>query len=711
MSNSFDNICPSRRTDLIIVQRESDAPTWVVKDPIQLNYFVLDEMQYWLFQRLNGINSVASIVEKFNSCFPLKATAEEIYGFCMQMSNDSLLNEVASGEQISQRLARKNKSKYLKIPMSLLSIKLPPVNARGLFDIAENLFSWLFSPIAVLMTVVLFAGALLTVAHNFHTFVAEIPFLESFTAQDIVSFLLALTFVKVLHELGHAVCCRRMGAECNEMGLMFLVFSPCLYCTVTDSWILPQKWKRIAVAAAGVYVELIIAACTLLLWNYCEQPLMRGFFLNIVLICSVSSLLVNGNPLMRYDGYFILSDLTGIPNLATESKATSWNLFSNLLFQSRAKENRFYTVRQQMFMFGYYILSVAYRWVIMCAIFWLAYTKLKSAGLATFALVISSGYAAMMIGMFVVGFGTYLMRKRRSESIRWLGFLLFLAILAGACYFISKVEIERNISAQAIVEFEDYEYCSSPTDGRLVYAVELGSVVEQGDVIVRLENDELEKRIRDLTHEKTLTEIRIQNVEAAEGVDQESQFELPELRARLLDLKTQIANTKQSFERLSVCAPMSGTVVELSENQTKEVEGDLPKHAGSILQPENLGCYIETGEVVCSVCQPDKYVVYLMIDERKLDLIRKGNPIKLFFPSLKQLQFSGKIVGFSRDTLKTDAAETLVSSNSMRAIVELDQPLRFAFHHTIGKARISIEKETVSRIVKRFFVESFRFEL
>ena len=704
---------PSRRTDLVIVQRESDAPTWVVKDPIQLNYFVLDEMQYWLFQRLNGIDSVASIAEKFNSCFaPLKATAEEVYGFCMQMSNDSLLNEVVSGEKVSQLLAKKNKGRYLKIPMSLLSIKLPPINARGLFDVAENLFSWLFSPIAVLVTVLLFAGALLTVTHNFHTFVAEIPFLESFTAQDIVSFLLALTFVKVLHELGHAVCCRRMGAECNEMGLMFLVFSPCLYCTVTDSWILPQKWKRIAVAAAGVYVELIIAACTLLLWNYCEQPLMRGFFLNIVLICSVSSLLVNGNPLMRYDGYFILSDLSGIPNLAAESRITSWNLFSKLLFHSRSKENRFYTVRQQMFMFGYYILSVAYRWFIMFAIFWLGYTKLKSAGLSTFALVISSAYGTMMIGTFVVGFSSYLIKKRRGGLIRWLGVFVFLALLFGISFFISKVEIDRSISAKAIVEFEEYEHCTSPVNGRSVYAIEAGTVVEKGDVIIRLENGLLETRIRNLRHEKTLTEIRIQNLEAAEGLDEESQFELPELRARLIDLKTQIANTEKSFERLNICAPFSGTVVTLDENQREPPEGELPKHTGSILQPENLGCYVETGEVVCSVCQPDKYVVYLMVDERKLDLVQEGNTISLFFPSLKPLQFSGKIVGFSKDTLKTDTEDSVSpASNSIRAIVELDTPIKFAFHHTVGKARISIEKETVSKIVKRFFVESFRFEL
>ena len=534
----FDRLKPSRRTDLVIVRRESDAPTWVIKDPVQLNYFTFDEIQYWLFERFNGANSIASIVEKFNAYFaPFHATAEDIYAFCLQMNNDSLLNEVATGRQIAKRVAAKNKGKLLKIPMSLLSIKLPSVNARGFFDIAEILFSWVFSPLALLATLFLFAFALLTVAHNFHALATELPFLESITAQDVVSFLLALSVVKVCHELGHAVCCRRMGTECNEMGLMFLVFSPCLYCTVTDSWVIPERCKRIAVTAAGVYVELIIAAAMLLCWNYCEQPLLRGFCLNIVLICSISSLLVNGNPLMRYDGYFILSDLSGIPNLATEARSVSWDLFSNLLFRGREKENRFYTGRQQFFMASYYVLSVAYRWFIMLAIFWLAYGKLKSVGLAAFAIGVSVSYGSMMIAMFAIGFTAFLLKKSRKDPVRWLGVLLFLALLVGISYFVSQVEIDNKINAQAVIEFEDYEYCCSPAQGTLVYAEEPGAVVVKGDLVARLENETVEKRIRELELELKLTEIRIKNLEVVEGSGTKSQFELPELRAKLIDLE------------------------------------------------------------------------------------------------------------------------------------------------------------------------------
>lgn len=715
IERNLESLSPSRRTDLVIVRRESIAPTWVVKDPVQLTYHNLDELQYWVFEKLNGVNSIAMIVEKFNACFaPLHATAEEIYAFCIKLSNDNLLNEVATGEKIATRAAASNRGRLLKIPMSLLSIKLPSVNARGLFDISEMLFSWIFSPVAVLATMILLAFALLTVADNFNTFIAELPFLDSFTGQDVVSFLLALSIVKICHELGHAVCCRRMGAECNEMGLMFLVFSPCLYCTVTDSWILPERWKRIAVAAAGVYVELIIAAAMLLCWNYCEQPLIRSFFLNIVLICSISTLLVNGNPLMRYDGYFVLSDLSAIPNLATEARMTAWNLIANFLFHGTEKENRFYTVRQQLFMVSYYVLSVAYRVFIMAAIFWLAYGRLKSVGLSNFAIGVLSVYGILMVAMFVVGFASFLIKKGKKEPLRWLGVFLFLVALVCIGYFVGKVEVEQSINARAVVEFEDYEFCSSSSQGTLSFAVKPGTVVKKGDLIIGLENDVFEKRIRELKHELKLIKVQIKNLETLEGSDSKSQFELPELKAQLTDLETQIAGNKANAERLNVRSLRSGTVVELHEAAPKEngLES-LPGRVGSILKPENRGCLVETGEVICLVCDPEKYIVYLMVDEQKLDLVQEGDEVELFFPSLKPQQFTGKFVGFSRDSLNSRFGENAepLESNSVRAIVELKDPIKYAFHRSLGKANIAIQKDTIGGIVQRFLVESFRFKL
>ena len=96
---------------------------------------------------------------------------------------------------------------------------------------------------------------------------------------------------------------------------MLLVFTPCLYCNVSDSWMLASKWQRIAIAAAGMYVELILATSRTFLWWFSEPGLFNSLCLNTMLVCSVGTLLFNGNPLLRYDGYYILSDLVEVPNL------------------------------------------------------------------------------------------------------------------------------------------------------------------------------------------------------------------------------------------------------------------------------------------------------------------------------------------------------------------------------------------------------------
>ena len=141
-----------------------------------------------------------------------------------------------------------------------------------------------------------------------------------FDPRNLFWLLLAIGAVKVLHELGHALACKHFGGEVHELGFMLLVFAPCLYCDVSDAWRLPSKWQRIAVSAAGMVVELVLAALATIVWWYAQPGVVQLVALNIMIVCTVSTLLVNGNPLLRYDGYYILSDLVETPNLWQRSR-------------------------------------------------------------------------------------------------------------------------------------------------------------------------------------------------------------------------------------------------------------------------------------------------------------------------------------------------------------------------------------------------------
>ena len=173
---------------------------------------------------------------------------------------------------------------------------------------------------------ILSAGLWILVQYD--EFLAKIPsYQQFFTLQN--AFLLWVTFVvtKVLHEFGHGFACKHYKGECHSMGVLLLLFTPCFYCDVTDSWMLKNKWQRMTIAAAGMYVELFLASIATFLWWNSSPGLFHHLCFSVMLISSVSTVIFNINPLLRYDGYYIMSDWLEIPNLRTKSS----RLFSESL--------------------------------------------------------------------------------------------------------------------------------------------------------------------------------------------------------------------------------------------------------------------------------------------------------------------------------------------------------------------------------------------
>src|SRR5262249_25831426 len=153
-------------------------------------------------------------------------------------------------------------------------------------------------------------------------------------------FIIALTFpvVKAMHELGHAFSLRAFGGEVHQIGLMFIAFFPVPYVDASAAAMLPSKAQRILVGAAGMMVELVLAALALYIWLISEPGIVRAVAYDVIVIAGVSTLIVNGNPLLRFDGYFILSDLIEIPNLAQRSSRFWGRLIMRWLFGLRSPD-------------------------------------------------------------------------------------------------------------------------------------------------------------------------------------------------------------------------------------------------------------------------------------------------------------------------------------------------------------------------------------
>ena len=205
-------------------------------------------------------------------------------------------------------------------------------------------------------------SAALLIGVQFDDFQSKLPsFNAFFAAKNWLLLAAVLGCTKVLHEFGHGLSCKHFGGECHEMGVMLLVLTPCLYCNVSDSWMLPNKWRRAAIGAAGMYVEVVLASLCTWIWWFTEPGLLHYTCLNIMFVSSVSTILFNANPLLRYDGYYICSDLMEVPNLRQKSNQILTRKLSEYCLGMEQPEDPFLPQRNQWLFALYTVAAFLYR--------------------------------------------------------------------------------------------------------------------------------------------------------------------------------------------------------------------------------------------------------------------------------------------------------------------------------------------------------------
>jgi putative peptide zinc metalloprotease protein len=307
------------RPDLSMrLHRYQGRPYWVVKEPIGLKYFRFQEEEFAILKMLDGNSSYESIKERFESEFaPQRITLQDLQHFIGMLHRSGLVAADAPGQgrQLKRRRDEYRRRELLGRLSNVLALRFKGIDPERLLNWMYPYIGWYFSKTAFfgVMAMALVAVALVTVQYD--EFRAKLPAFHQFFGPNNWFWLgITLAVTKVLHEFGHGLSCKHFGGECHEMGVMFLVLTPCLYCNVSDSWLLPNKWHRAAIGAAGMYVEITLASLATFLWWLTEPGLFNHICLSVMFVCSVSTILFNGNPLLRFDGYYILSDIAEIPN-------------------------------------------------------------------------------------------------------------------------------------------------------------------------------------------------------------------------------------------------------------------------------------------------------------------------------------------------------------------------------------------------------------
>ncbi len=471
-------------------------PTWVVRDPLTTRCYHLGAEEYFLLTHLNEARSLSDLQQQFESRFyPRQLSLKELQAlladwlFKELLQSDPLL--AAQWKQAAGYPAARKPAFWKNLLGNPLMIRFRGWNPQTFLDRLAPWVGWIF-------TKPVLYGVLLLSLWAFSVAVVKWPEIQADLLQlprlhgpaTWLALLLGISFTKMLHELGHAVTCRHFGGRCTEMGLMLLVGMPCLYCNVTDAWTFRQRRERMLVSAAGILVDLTVASVCLLLWSASQPGLIAAVCLMLALLGSVNSLLLNGNPLMRYDGYYLCSDWTGQPNLRSRSFQQARQFFWQIFLGNKPTSS---PEPMAAGLVGYGMLAGGYLWLVLGLILLSIYRGLQPWGaenLAVMAGLILIPTQLIQAGKRWYQEGVREYRERGRPVARlWTGNLILL-MLAGLIVFIP---FPRRIPAMGILLAGNSLPVVSQESGILRTSLLPGELLENQQLLFELENADLQR--------------------------------------------------------------------------------------------------------------------------------------------------------------------------------------------------------------------------
>ena len=548
---------------------------------------------------LDGESSLEDIAEQFEAEFPPQTIrVEELQNFVGMLHRSGLVLTDAPGQgvQLKQRRDERRRKEIIGSMSNVLAFHFRGFDPERILNAMYPCVSWFFSVPALCCCITLAAAALTLVMVQFDVFQSRLPSFQSFfAAQNWLLIAGVLGVTKVIHEFGHGLSCKHFGGECHEMGVMFLVLTPCLYCNVSDSWMLPNRWHRAAIGAAGMYVEVVIASICTFIWWFSEPGFLNYLCLNVMFVSSVSTILFNANPLLRYDGYYILSDIMEIPNLRQKASQILSRKLRSWCLGLEEPEDPFLPKRNQGLFALYTVASFLYRWVILLSILYFLNKVFEPYGLKVIGQLIAIASLWGLVGMplqKVYKFFKVPGRMRKVKKVRMYATLLVLVGFVSGVLLIpfpSSVlcdfELQPRGAASVYVEVE----------GTLKeILVEPGQKVEAGEVLARLENIDLEIEIAHLRGQRNATRAQLDSLRVLRFENEQASLQLDLAEESLDSLNRQLEQKLKDAKRLDLVAPTAGTIIPPPHRResTTDERLELASWSGSPLKEKNLGANV-----------------------------------------------------------------------------------------------------------------------
>ncbi|MGE0468788.1 MAG: HlyD family efflux transporter periplasmic adaptor subunit [Nitrospira sp.] len=532
------------------------VPTWTIIDPIRNKYFQIEWHVYQLLQRWQ-CGTIEKLVQVIARDTTSHVTAEDIEDLVKFLYANNLTEQSASGQtkDYVEQTAARQQAWWQWLLHHYLFVKIPLVHPHTFLQATLPLVApfytvtagWLFGAMGLL--------GLFFVGRQWDTFISS--FLHFFSWSGALAYGVVLCSVKVVHELGHAYTATRFGCRVPTIGVAFMVLMPVLYSDVSDSYRLSSKRKRLGIAAAGVIAELGLATIATLLWAFLPDGVLRSAAFIVATTSWIMSLTVNLNPLMRFDGYYLLADGLGIPNLQDRAFAFGQWWVRELLFAPGAPqpEQMSASTRRTMVLYAWAIWI--YRLVLFTGIAVMVYHYFfKVLGIMLFTVEIT----------FFIGLPIWRELKiwwERREAFAHTGRFAVTTVALGALLALLCLPWAGRVSIPGVFQAKVYATAYAPSPGRIVaVAMQPGQSVREGETLLVLENPKLTKETTVAETQVALLDLRLQR--QAGNLDDRAQGQV---LAQSLEAKlTELDGSTEKQRQLVLKSPINGIVAERADS-------------------------------------------------------------------------------------------------------------------------------------------------
>ena len=463
---------------------------WIVlENPFSNEFFRLRPAAYEFVARLRPDRTVQEVWQQCLDRFPDDAPGQEsVIQLLSQLYFANLLQYDLAADS-AQLFERFKKRQQRELGMNLLNImfmRFPLLDPDRFLVRALPLARKLISPFgAVLWLIVVGAG--LKVALDHFDLLRQQG--EGILATNNLFLLyVGLVIVKAIHEFGHAFFCRRYGGEVHVMGVMLMIFTPMPYVDATSSWGFRSRWQRTLVGAAGMISELFVAAIAVFVWANTAPGILHSLAYNMIFVASVSTLIFNVNPLLRFDGYYILSDLLEIPNLNQRAIQQLRHLAESHLFGVKNSRSPATNSREAGWYTFYGIASGIYRVVVFSGVLFTVADRFLIIGLVMAGVCLIS-----WVTVPVIQFIRYLAASPQLDRVRTRAVAVTACGAAVLLILLGVVPFPAGFRAPGVVVSSQRTQIANQTSGAVeVLLVKSGSAVKAGQALLRLQNRELD---------------------------------------------------------------------------------------------------------------------------------------------------------------------------------------------------------------------------